>query len=97
MNTAVVGTDLSPIQPAYVPVNCPFLIDDANQPWLESFHARFDYVHTRALGMGIRSWDLFVERARDALKPEGWLELQEFHFPLSCDDGTVRPDSTIAK
>jgi hypothetical protein len=65
--------------------------------WLESFHAHFDYMHTRALGMGIRGWDVFVERARDALKPGGWLKLQEFNFPLSCDDSTVRPDSAVAE
>jgi hypothetical protein len=27
-----------------------------------------------------------------ALKPGGWIELQEFRFVLNCDDGTMPPD-----
>lgn len=38
----VIGTDLSPIQPVYVPPNCSFEVDDAEDPWL--FSHKFDYV-----------------------------------------------------
>ncbi len=39
--------------------------------------------------MGIADWDSFVAQAWTALKPGGWLELQEFYNPLGCDDGTA--------
>jgi hypothetical protein len=29
----VVGTDLSPIQPRWVPPNCKFEVDDAGEKW----------------------------------------------------------------
>ncbi|KAK5656086.1 hypothetical protein OQA88_5225 [Cercophora sp. LCS_1] len=42
----VVGTDISPIQPTWVPPNCRFEIEDATKPW--TFAADlFDFVHMR--------------------------------------------------
>ena len=35
--------------------------------------------------------------ARRALKPGGWIELQELRFELGCDDGTVRPDNKLSE
>ncbi|KAH6645825.1 methyltransferase domain-containing protein [Truncatella angustata] len=89
----VVGTDLSPIQPDYVPMNCTFYIDDASHDW--SFHQRFDYVHVRALTMGIANWDKFVDQAYRFLQPGGYLELQEFHIPLESPDGSIREGSAL--
>jgi hypothetical protein len=88
-STALIGTDLSPIQPDLVPPNCSWLVDDANRPWPGEWSSKFDYVHTRAVGFGIFDWDIFLTQAHGALKPgSGWLELQEFVFPLGCDDGS---------
>jgi hypothetical protein len=39
----------------------------------------------------IRDWPSLVSRAYRALKPGGWIELQEIMFKLGCDDGTLRP------
>ena len=41
-SASVVGTDLSPIQPLYVPPNCSFEVDDSDDPWI--FSQKFDYV-----------------------------------------------------
>lgn len=95
-DTQVIGTDLSPIQPHSVPPNVSFLVDDATQEWAFG-PGRFDYVHTRAITMGIRDWDAFVRQAWEALKPGGWVELQEFHLPVQCDDGTMGEDSALFK
>jgi hypothetical protein len=70
----VIGTDLSPIQPDYIPVNCVFYMDDATHDW--SFHQRFDYIHVRALTFGIADWDKFVDQAYNYLQPGGFIELQ---------------------
>ncbi|KAK6084539.1 methyltransferase domain-containing protein [Seiridium cupressi] len=89
----VVGTDLSPIQPDYIPMNCTFYIDDAAHDW--SFHQRFDYIHVRALTMGIADWDKFIDQAYQFLQPGGFLELQEFHIPLESPDDSIREGSAL--
>lgn len=52
----ILGVDLSPIQPMWVPPNVKFMVDDVESPWL---HARdhFDYIHSRHIVMAIRDWD----------------------------------------
>ncbi|KAK7948988.1 uncharacterized protein PG986_009874 [Apiospora aurea] len=84
----VIGTDLSPIQPDYVPVNCTFYIDDATKDW--SFHQRFDYIHVRMLTFGITDWENFIDQAYQYLQPGGFLELQEWGVPLESPDGSLK-------
>lgn len=51
----VIGTDLSPIQPNFVPPNLKFELDDAQ---LESTYGEniFGFVHIRCLIGGINDW-----------------------------------------
>ncbi|KXJ97142.1 S-adenosyl-L-methionine-dependent methyltransferase [Microdochium bolleyi] len=89
----VIGTDLSPIQPDWIPSNCEFFVDDAAQPWV--FHERFDYVHTRMLTMGIADWDHIADQAYQVLQPGGFLEMQEFSIPLDSPDGSLAEGSAL--
>lgn len=41
----VLGLDLSPIQPSWVPANVTFLVDDVEAPWLNGDD--WDFVHLR--------------------------------------------------
>ncbi|KAF1989500.1 S-adenosyl-L-methionine-dependent methyltransferase [Aulographum hederae CBS 113979] len=92
----ILGTDLSPIQPTSVPVNCEFIIEDAASVW--AFPQQFDFIHTRAITMGIKDWPRLLGQAYAALKPGGWIELQEFQLPLGCDDGSVvEGESALAR
>jgi hypothetical protein len=60
----IVGTDLSPIQPDWVPPNVEFVIDDAEGDW--NFSERFELIHTRFMnGFSIRSWTRFYKQAFD--------------------------------
>jgi hypothetical protein len=43
----VLGIDLSPIQPRWLPPNCRFLIDDAEDEWLNGDN--YDMVHMRTM------------------------------------------------
>lgn len=86
--------DLSPIQPTSVPPNLSFIVDDATAEW--TFGAPFDYIHTRAVSSGIKDWPPFMEQCFQYLKPGGWLELQEFSLPFTCDDGSSEA-STVGK
>ncbi|KAL1998704.1 hypothetical protein VTN02DRAFT_5711 [Thermoascus thermophilus] len=85
-NAMVIGTDLSPIQPLWVPPNVSFEIDDAEDDWL--YTQPFDYIHTRTLCGGIRDWKRFHKQAYDHLRPGGWLELQENEAWFQREDGT---------
>ncbi|USP76720.1 hypothetical protein yc1106_03994 [Curvularia clavata] len=88
----VLGTDLSPIQPAQVPPNCEFLIDDCEQDWI--FRDPFDYVHTRAMVAAIKNWDRFFQQAYTNLKPGGYLECQDLAFPIRCMDPDVTAENS---
>lgn len=83
----VVGTDLSPIQPTFVPPNCKFEVDDFDQPWF--FSQKFDIVHGRMLAGSLADPLRLLQQAFETLKPGGWVELQDFAFPVRSDDGTM--------
>ncbi|TID26741.1 S-adenosyl-L-methionine-dependent methyltransferase [Venturia nashicola] len=92
-SATVIGTDLSPVQPHYVPPNCRFYIEDAEAEW--TFEERFDYIHGRMLIVGIKDWAKFFEQSFEHLKPGGWIELQDLSFPARCDDGSATPSSPL--
>lgn len=58
----VLGIDLSPIQPDWVPPNVRFQVDDVESLWL---HPRnhFDYIHSRHTVMAIKNWDRLLRRS----------------------------------
>ncbi|EED22085.1 conserved hypothetical protein [Talaromyces stipitatus ATCC 10500] len=82
----VIGTDLSPIQPLWVPPNCTFEIDDAEDEWL--YTQQFDLIHTRTICGAIRDWPRFHRQAFDHVKPGGWFEMQENDAWFQRDDGS---------
>lgn len=91
----VIGTDLSPIQPEWVPPNCRFDIDDAESEWVYSKNS-FDFIHSRHLATSICDWPLYIERIFEHLKPGGWVEFAEHSFVLFSDDNTYPPDCALA-
>ncbi|EAT87924.2 hypothetical protein SNOG_04164 [Parastagonospora nodorum SN15] len=75
-SATVTGTDLSPIQPEWVPPNCHFEIDDVTLEWtFPSNH--FDFIHIRELFGCIPDWDFFFQQAYKHTKPGGWVEIVE--------------------
>lgn len=56
----VTGTDLSPIQPTWVPPNCRFEIDDAAGDWTFDKDS-FDFIHARGLYGCIADWPAFYK------------------------------------
>jgi hypothetical protein len=51
----ILGVDLSPIQPEWVPPNVKFMVDDLESPWLKPRNY-FDYVHARHTVMAVKNW-----------------------------------------
>lgn len=91
----VIGTDLSPIQPSWVPPNLRFLVDDAESPWLFSTSRPFDFIHVRDLGGAIADWPRLLRQGYRHLRPGGWIELQEFEVTLRSDDDSLRLAPTL--
>ncbi|KAJ6260120.1 hypothetical protein Dda_4341 [Drechslerella dactyloides] len=92
--TEIIGNDLSPIQPTYVPPNVSFEVDDFNDEWL--FPANnFDFVHGRAMYGSVKDWDVLLKRVLRVLKPGGWWENVETTVEILCDDGSVPDDCAL--
>ncbi|KAK1470855.1 TAM domain methyltransferase [Colletotrichum cuscutae] len=86
----IIGVDLSPIQPEFVPPNVRFMVDDAEVEWVYPDN-HFDFVHLRNMAPSIKKWpELFAEAYR-VTKPGGWIELQEMRWVYGCDDKTMPP------
>ena len=92
----VLGVDLAPTQPTWVPPNCHFEIDDIEDTWLHK-KDHFDFVHARELFMAIRDWDRVIQQAYDHLKPGGWLELAQSVPDPASDDDTLPSDSAYRR
>ncbi|BCS17505.1 class I SAM-dependent methyltransferase [Aspergillus puulaauensis] len=87
-SATVVGTDLSPIQPSWVPPNVQFEVDDCCDEWLYGKDA-FDFIHIRGLYGCVSDWDRFYQQALNALKPGAWIEQAEQGVVPKSDDGTT--------
>jgi ubiquinone/menaquinone biosynthesis C-methylase UbiE len=83
----VIGSDLSPIQPEFVPSNCQFEIDDAEDEWVYS--QRFDLIHMRGLMTCFTNPRSVLEKSFNHLVPGGYLEMQDGVFPMLCRDQTL--------
>ncbi|KAK3366571.1 S-adenosyl-L-methionine-dependent methyltransferase [Podospora didyma] len=73
-SASVTGTDLSPIQPEWVPPNCSFELDNANLRWNFPDN-EFDFVHVRGLTGSITDWEEFYRAAYRCIKPGGWIDV----------------------
>ncbi|KAL6364728.1 hypothetical protein LRP88_00700 [Fusarium phalaenopsidis] len=91
--TEVIGIDLSPIQPTFLPANLSFQVDDLEDEWTYSY--KFDFIYGRMLVGSIGDWPKFFKQSFDNLNPGGWIECQDITFPAECDDGTLKKGSYI--
>lgn len=94
-DSEVIGTDITPIQPPWVPPNVKFEIDDCNREWTWADNT-FDFIHIRMMFGIIEDWDALFRQAYRTCKPGGYTE------SFVCDstfrgDETVKDDSAIAQ
>lgn len=83
----VMGTDLSPIQPEYVPPNCRFEVDDAEDEWV--FNHRFDYIHARFMCGSFSNFPDIFRSCLENLEPGGWAEFQDYYVKMQCVDDSL--------
>ncbi|KAK2736184.1 hypothetical protein FQN57_000858 [Myotisia sp. PD_48] len=81
----VIGTDLSAIQPPWVPPNLTFEIDDFENEW--PYSRKFDLIHGRELNGFVADYDCLFEQAFNNLNPGGWFEMQSAEVNVFSDDG----------
>ncbi|KAI8317091.1 Secondary metabolism regulator LAE1 [Colletotrichum sp. SAR11_240] len=72
----VIGIDISPIQPSWIPPNVKFQIDDFELDWTfrENF---FDFVHIRNLEAAVADWPKLYSQAFTHTKPGGYIEVKQ--------------------
>nr|RBQ97258.1 hypothetical protein FVER53263_06746 [Fusarium verticillioides] len=90
----VIGTDVSPIQPGWIPPNLRFDIDDCTQEWTFAPNSQ-DYIHFRWLVGSIVDWDQLFKEAYRCLKPGGYIESHEALSRMDCDDGSITEKSAM--
>ncbi|KPI36589.1 uncharacterized protein AB675_4352 [Cyphellophora attinorum] len=95
-SATVIGTDLSPIQPEYIPPNLQFEIDDAASDWTFPKNS-FDFIHVRGLFGSLRDWPRFYQQVLEHLKPGGYYEQLECSCYCHADDDTTPPGSPLAR
>ncbi|RSL47487.1 hypothetical protein CEP54_013397 [Fusarium duplospermum] len=87
-NAEVIGSDLSPIQPTWIPPNVKFEIDDATLTWTWADNT-FDFIHIRYLFGAIRDWTALFKEAYRCCAPGGWIQTAEADVEILSDDGTT--------
>ncbi|KAA8633981.1 hypothetical protein SMACR_07617 [Sordaria macrospora] len=92
----VIGTDLSPIQPTWVPPNLRFDIDDATREWTYK-PASLDFIHIRWLTGAIKDWTALYKEAYRCLKPGGWIEHLETEGHVDSEDGTIHDKAALSQ
>lgn len=65
---SILGIDLSPIQPEWVPPSVKFMVDDVESPWLRPLN-HFDYIHARHTVMAIKNWPQLMGRVYEYVFP----------------------------
>ncbi|KAH7142157.1 S-adenosyl-L-methionine-dependent methyltransferase [Dactylonectria macrodidyma] len=94
-NAEIIGTDLSPIQPTWVPPNVKFELEDATADSWSWPGDAFDFVHLRYLFGAIADWNKLFNEAYRTCKPGGWVQSCEIDPPFYSDDGTVDDENAI--
>ncbi|CCE28867.1 uncharacterized protein CPUR_02557 [Claviceps purpurea 20.1] len=94
-NASVIGTDLSPCQPQWVPPNVCFEIDDATLEWTWNPN-HFEFIHMRYIVGGIQDWTALFQEAYRCCAPGGWVESVEYEPEFHSDDGSTKLEPALA-
>jgi len=91
-SSEVVGIDLAPTQPSWVPPNCRFELDDASRPWTFDDES-FDYIHIRWMMGCFEDWVRVYKECFRCLKPGGWVEHIDCSTVIRSNNNTIPEDS----
>ncbi|KAF5669936.1 methyltransferase [Fusarium heterosporum] len=94
-DATVIGVDLSPSQPGFVPPNVRFEIDDIDEEW--TYSEPFDFIHSRFMNFSVQNWKSYLTKIYENVTPGGYVELQDVDVIMGSDDGTLTEDTTMYK
>ncbi|PKS08174.1 hypothetical protein jhhlp_005450 [Lomentospora prolificans] len=86
----VLGNDFSPLQPAWVPPNVKFEVDDVESEW--TYPNPFDFIFCRYMVGSIGDWPGLVKNIYGNLNPGCWAEFQDYDMQYRTDDGSLTDD-----
>ncbi|CAF9922632.1 MAG: hypothetical protein HETSPECPRED_005107 [Heterodermia speciosa] len=86
-NAEILGNDLSPIQPRWVPPNVRFEVDDVEADW--TYTKPFDFIHCRYMSNAISDWPRLGKQCFDHTKAGGYTELIDFDLDWTSPDGSI--------
>lgn len=89
----VVGNDLSPIQPRWVPPNVHFEVDDVEAEW--TYSQKFDFIHCRTMSACIRDWPALVKKCKEFTTPGGYCEFTDYDIQWTSPDNSLEPDGLL--
>lgn len=93
-NAEVIGTDVSPIQPSWVPPNVKFELDDCNREWTWNEDS-FDFIHLRMLIGVISNWSDIFRNAFRCARSGAYVESMVSSAFFRSDDGSVKKGSAL--
>ncbi|KAH7382964.1 S-adenosyl-L-methionine-dependent methyltransferase [Cadophora sp. MPI-SDFR-AT-0126] len=91
----VLGVDLSPVQPDFVPPNLSFQIDDIEEPW--TYRQKFDFIYSRMMVGSLANVPRFFEQSFENLAPGGVLEMADITYPAKLNGGDIPEDLQLYK
>ncbi|KJZ71429.1 hypothetical protein HIM_09153 [Hirsutella minnesotensis 3608] len=74
-SVTIVGLDISPIQPEFVPPNVHFFVENVETDWRET--AKYHFIHLRGMSGSIQDWPSLFHKIYQALKPGGVMGAHE--------------------
>jgi SAM-dependent methyltransferase len=87
----VIGTDISPVQPKWVPPNLTFEVDDLDEEWLYRPNSH-DLIHLRFMFISVKDWPSMLAQAYRTLKPGGYIELSDLAtLPVATNPDYPQP------
>ncbi|MCJ1440936.1 MAG: hypothetical protein MMC23_001422 [Stictis urceolatum] len=90
---SVLGNDLSPIQPRWVPPNVVFEVDDVEQDW--TYTQLFDFIHARSMAAAIKNWPRLMEQCYQHTAPGGYAEFVDFDANWETPDNSIEKGGAI--
>ena len=91
----VLGVDISPTQPTWVPPNVVFEVEDVENDW--TWRHPFDFIHCRYMPACIADFKKLVKQAYDHTSSGGWVEFEDWDLNLYSTDGTLTPEHAFKR
>lgn len=91
----ILGIDLSPSMPSWVPPNVKFEITDVEDEW--TYKTPFTYIHSRYMAGSIKDWPRLIGQAFQHLEPGGWSEFADFDIDWYSQDGTLTEEHALRR